>query len=114
MVPFYRRYYESRDRLALQQLYALPDVLTSASAGECGFKNSRKSTPLAAQLASTKAGNKARDEYGVRSVMIVVKGFGPGRESAIRAIKDCFDVSGITDNTKVPHNGCKAEKERRV
>lgn len=91
------------------------DTLSWATAGGMGFKGSRKSTPYAAQQAATKAGQAARDNFGMRSVDIYIKGPGPGREAAARALSNCFDkVTSIYDVTGIPHNGCRAEKERRV
>ena len=80
-----------------------------------GFKGSRKSTPYAAQQAATKAAQNARDNFGMRTVEIFIKGPGPGREAAARALSNCFDkVTSISDVTGIPHNGVRAEKERRV
>jgi len=79
-----------------------------------GFKGSRKSTPYAARLAADKAG-KAAIDMGMQEVDIFVKGPGPGRESAIRAIQGLgITVISITDRTPVPHNGCRPPKKRRV
>lgn len=91
------------------------NVLCQASAGSNGFKGSRKSTPFAAQVAGEKAGSKARDDYGMKVVRVIVKGPGPGRESAVRAlILLGFKISEIVDGTGIPHNGCRPSKERRV
>lgn len=91
------------------------NTLSWATAGGMGFKGSRKSTPYAAQQAATKAGQLARDNYGMRTIDIFIKGPGPGREAAARALSNCFDkVTSIYDVTGIPHNGCRAEKERRV
>lgn len=85
-----------------------------ATAGSAGFKGSRKSTPFAAQIAAEAAAARARDA-GMRSVSILVKGPGAGRESAIRAIqKSGIRITGIRDVTPIPHNGCKPPKRRRV
>ncbi len=85
------------------------------SSGGCiGYKGSRKGTPYAAQLAARNAAEKAQ-ENGVRSVDIVVKGPGPGRESAIRAVAAAgLDIRSIRDVTPIPHNGCRPPKRRRV
>ncbi len=84
------------------------------SAGSAGFKGSRKSTPFAARLAAEKA-IKAAQAIGIQEVEIFVKGPGPGRESAIRAIQGAgLKVTSITDKTPVPHNGCRPPKKRRV
>ena len=85
-----------------------------ASAGAVGFKGSRKSTPFAARLAAEKA-LKAAMDMGLREVDLIVKGPGPGRESAIRAIQGTeIRVNSIADVTPVPHNGCRPPKRRRV
>ena len=90
------------------------NVLAWASAGNAGFKGSRKSTPFAAQLAAEQAARKAM-EHGVRKVDVVVKGPGSGRETAIRSIQNVgIEVTGIKDVTPVPHNGCRPPKRRRV
>jgi small subunit ribosomal protein S11 len=85
-----------------------------ASAGAVGFKGSRKSTPFAARLAMEKA-LKAAMDMGLREVDLIVKGPGPGRESAIRAVQATeLRVNSIADVTPVPHNGCRPPKRRRV
>ena len=85
-----------------------------ASAGAVGFKGSRKSTPFAARLAMEKALKEAMD-MGLREVDLIVKGPGPGRESAIRAVQATeLRVNSISDITPVPHNGCRPPKRRRV
>ncbi|HKJ26057.1 MAG TPA: 30S ribosomal protein S11 [Anaerolineales bacterium] len=85
-----------------------------ASAGAVGFKGSRKSTPFAARLAMEKALKSAMD-MGLREVDLIVKGPGPGRESAIRAVQAVeLKVNSIADVTPVPHNGCRPPKRRRV
>jgi small subunit ribosomal protein S11 len=90
------------------------NVLSWASAGNVGFKGSRKSTPFAAQMAAEKAARAAM-EHGVRKVEVLVKGPGSGRETAIRSIQNTgIEVSGIKDVTPVPHNGCRQPKRRRV
>jgi small subunit ribosomal protein S11 len=84
------------------------------SAGSAGFKGSRKSTPFAARLAAESAIKTAMG-LGLQEVQIFVKGPGPGRESAIRAVQSMgLKVSSITDTTPVPHNGCRPPKKRRV
>jgi small subunit ribosomal protein S11 len=90
------------------------NCLAWASAGNVGFKGSRKSTPFAAQMAAEKAA-KAAMEHGVRRVEVQVKGPGSGRETAIRSIQNSgIEVSSIKDVTPVPHNGCRPPKRRRV
>ena len=89
-------------------------TLSWSSAGACGFKGSRKSTPFAAQVAADKAGQAAA-EYGVKNVDVLVKGPGPGRDSAVRGLHAAgFKVNSITDVTPIPHNGCRPPKKRRV
>ena len=90
------------------------DVIAWASAGNVGFKGSRKSTPFAAQMAAEKAARSAM-EHGVRKVDVQVKGPGSGRETAIRSIQQAgIEVTGIKDCTPIPHNGCRPPKRRRV
>ena len=90
------------------------NVIAWASAGNVGFKGSRKSTPFAAQLAAETAARRAM-EHGVRKVDVVVKGPGSGRETAIRTIQNTgIEVVGIKDVTPIPHNGCRPPKRRRV
>ena len=90
------------------------NVVAWSSAGRAGFKGSRKGTPFAAQVAGQNAGQQARDN-GVRSVDVLVKGPGSGRESAIRALQTTgIDVKSIRDVTPIPHNGCRPPKKRRV
>jgi small subunit ribosomal protein S11 len=89
-------------------------VIAWASAGKVGFKGSRKGTPFAAQMAGRDAGIIARD-MGVRSIDVLVKGPGGGRESAIRAMQAAgLTVKSIKDITPIPHNGCRPRKRRRV
>ena len=90
------------------------NAISWASAGELGFKGSRKSTPFAAQSASETAA-KAAMEHGLKSVEVFVKGPGSGRESAIRALETVgLQITMIKDVTPVPHNGCRPPKRRRV
>jgi small subunit ribosomal protein S11 len=90
------------------------NALAWASAGNVGFKGSRKSTPFAAQLAAEAASKRAQ-EHGVRKVDVFVKGPGSGRETAIRSLQASgLEILGITDATPVPHNGCRPPKRRRV
>ena len=90
------------------------NAISWASAGELGFKGSRKSTPYAAQTASETAA-KAAMEHGLKSVEVYVKGPGSGRESAIRALETVgLQITMIKDVTPVPHNGCRPPKRRRV
>ncbi len=91
------------------------NTLTWSSAGNSGFKGSRKSTPYAARLACQTAARAAEDVYGMTTVDVIVKGPGPGRESAIRALQNTrLRVRSIDDITPVPHNGCRPPKKRRV
>ena len=90
------------------------NVISWSSAGVCGFKGSRKSTPFAAQLVAEDAVKKAYD-HGLRSAKVVVTGPGAGRESALRVLqKTGVRVTGIRDITPIPHNGCRPPKRRRV
>jgi len=90
------------------------DALCWASAGTCGFKGSRKSTPFAGQCASQQAAEKAA-KFGVKEVEVRVKGPGAGRESAITALQSAgITVKTIEDVTPIPHNGCRPRKKRRV
>ena len=90
------------------------NAISWASAGELGFKGSRKSTPFAAQSASETAA-KAAMEHGLKSVEVYVKGPGAGRESAIRALETVgLQITMIKDVTPIPHNGCRPPKRRRV
>ena len=90
------------------------NVISWASAGELGFKGSRKSTPFAAQMAAETA-SKTAMEHGLRKVDVFVKGPGAGREAAIRALQATgIEVTSIKDVTPIPHNGCRPPKRRRV
>ncbi len=90
------------------------NALAWATAGGSGFRGSRKSTPFAAQVAAEKAGEKAK-EFGMKNLEVEIKGPGPGRESAVRALNNAgFQITNITDVTPIPHNGCRPPKKRRV
>ena len=90
------------------------NALAWATAGASGFKGSRKSTPFAAQVAAAKACETAI-EYGLKNLEVLVKGPGPGRESAVRALHSAgLKITNISDVTPVPHNGCRPPKKRRV
>lgn len=89
------------------------DTLSWATAGGSGFRGSRKSTPHAAKVAADRAADAAK-EYGIENLIVFVKGPGPGRESAIRALAGKFNVVELIDATGIPHNGCRPPKERRV
>jgi len=90
-------------------------VLCGSSSGSIGFKGSRKGTPYAAQQASLSAAGTARDQYGMKSVEVKVKGPGSGRESAVRALAAAgLHIVAIRDVTPIPHNGCRPPKRRRV
>jgi len=90
------------------------NTLSWATAGGSGFRGSRKSTPFAAQVAAERAGTRAKD-YGIKNVDVLVKGPGPGRDSAVRSLNNIgFKITNITDVTPIPHNGCRPPKRRRV
>ena len=90
------------------------NALSWATSGGAGFKDSRKSTPFAAQVAAEAAG-RAAQECGVKNLEVRIKGPGPGRESAVRALNALgMKISSITDVTPVPHNGCRPPKRRRI
>ena len=90
------------------------NAISWATAGGSGFRGSRKSTPFAAQVAAEKAANIAA-EVGLKNLEVFVKGPGPGRESAVRALNAAgFKITNITDVTPIPHNGCRPPKKRRV
>jgi small subunit ribosomal protein S11 len=90
------------------------NALCWATSGGSGFRGSRKSTPFAAQVASERASNVAL-EYGMKNVDVFVKGPGPGRESAVRALNNAgLRINSISDVTPIPHNGCRPPKRRRV
>lgn len=90
------------------------NAISWSTAGAAGFKGSRKSTPFAAQVAADKAAQAAA-EHGVKNVEVRIKGPGPGRESAVRALNAAgFKIANITDVTPIPHNGCRPPKRRRV
>jgi small subunit ribosomal protein S11 len=90
------------------------NTLSWATAGGCGFRGSRKSTPFAAQIAAERAG-KAAQEFGVKNLEVRVRGPGPGRESAVRSLNAAgFKITNIEDVTPIPHNGCRPPKKRRV
>ena len=90
------------------------NALCWATSGGSGFRGSRKSTPFAAQVAAERASNAAL-EFGMKSVDVFVKGPGPGRESAVRALNAAgLRINSISDVTPIPHNGCRPPKRRRV
>ncbi len=90
------------------------NALGWATAGGSGFRGSRKSTPFAAQVAADRVGQVVK-EFGLKNLEVNVKGPGPGRESAVRALNNAgFKIASITDVTPIPHNGCRPPKKRRV
>ncbi len=90
------------------------NALAWATAGGSGFRGSRKSTPFAAQVAAERVGNVVKD-FGMKNLEVRIKGPGPGRESAVRALNaNGFKIVSITDVTPIPHNGCRPPKRRRV
>ena len=90
------------------------NALAWATAGGSGFRGSRKSTPFAAQVAAERVGEMVK-EFGLKNLEVEVKGPGPGRESAVRALNNAgFRITNITDVTPIPHNGCRPPKTRRV
>lgn len=90
------------------------NTLGWATSGGSGFRGSRKSTPFAAQVAADRVGEKVK-EFGLRNLDVNVKGPGPGRESAVRALNNAgFKITSICDVTPIPHNGCRPPKKRRV
>ena len=90
------------------------NAISWATSGGSGFRGSRKSTPFAAQVAADRAGQAAK-EYGLKNLDVNVKGPGPGRESAVRALNNAgYKITSITDVTPIPHNGCRPPKKRRV
>jgi len=90
------------------------NALAWATSGGSGFRGSRKSTPFAAQVAADRVGQMVK-EFGVRNLDVNVKGPGPGRESAVRALHNAgFKITSISDVTPIPHNGCRPPKKRRV
>lgn len=90
------------------------NALAWATAGGCGFRGSRKSTPFAAQVAAEKAGLAAQ-EFGLKNLEVRVQGPGPGRESAVRSLNNAgYRITNIEDVTPIPHNGCRPPKKRRV
>ena len=90
------------------------NALAWATAGGSGFRGSRKSTPFAAQVAADRAGQTVK-EFGMKNLEVRVKGPGPGRDSAVRALNNAgFKITSISDVTPIPHNGCRPPKKRRV
>jgi len=90
------------------------NALAWATSGGSGFRGSRKSTPFAAQVAAERVGNVVK-EFGMKNLEVRIKGPGPGRESAVRALNaNGFKITSITDVTPIPHNGCRPPKRRRV
>src|SRR5471030_300792 len=90
------------------------NTLSWATAGGCGFRGSRKSTPFAGQVAAGKAIQKAVELYGAESAEVRIYGPGPGRDASVRAVRDLVQITAIYDVTGIPFNGCRASKARRV
>jgi len=90
------------------------NTLAWATAGGCGFRGSRKSTPFAGQVAAAKAIQKARELYGAESAEVRIYGPGPGRDASVRAVRDTVQITAIFDVTGIPFNGCRAPSARRV
>ena len=91
------------------------NTLFLLSAGKCGFKGSRKSTPFAAQTVATEAAIRAMRDYYMRSIIVIVRGPGGGRDPAIKSLKNNgLTIVELADNTPIPHNGCRPKKKRRV
>lgn len=94
---------------------SLGNVLAWASAGQCGFKGSRKGTPFAAQVAAEQVAKKVKELFGMTNIDVEVEGPGAARESALRTLHTCgLYVGDIKDRTRIPHNGCRPAKKRRV
>lgn len=90
------------------------NTLSWATAGGCGFRGSRKSTPFAGQVAAGKAMQKAKELYGCESAEVYIHGPGPGRDASVRAVRDVVQITGIYDVTGIPFNGCRQPSARRV
>lgn len=91
------------------------NTLAWATAGKAGFRGSRKSTPFAAQVAADSVANLVRDEFGMKNIEVYLRGPGPGRESTLRALVTAgLKIQMITDATRIPHNGVRPPKKRRV
>lgn len=94
---------------------SLGNVLAWSSAGQCGFKGSRKGTPFAAQVAAEIVAKKVKELFGMTNIDVEVVGPGAARESAVRTLHTCgLYVGDIKDKTRIPHNGCRPPKKRRV
>jgi len=89
-------------------------TLAWATAGGCGFRGSRKSTPFAGQVAAAKAIQKVKELYGAEYAEVRIYGPGPGRDASVRAVRDFVQITAIFDVTGIPFNGCRPPKERRV
>jgi len=114
-VPYGRAYiYATFNNTIITITDQYGNAISWATGGTSGFKGSRKSTPYAAQLAARNAA-KAAQEHGMRELDVFIKGPGPGREAAIRALQAAdMILRSITDKTPIPHNGCRPPKKRRV
>jgi small subunit ribosomal protein S11 len=90
------------------------NLLCASSSGACGFKGSRKGTPYGAQLASEAAAKNAVDNFGMKRIAVKVRGPGAGRDSAMRGLRTVLEIISFEDRTRLPHNGCRPRKKRRV
>ena len=90
------------------------NVLCASSSGACGFKGSRKGTPYGAQMAAEAVSKNASEQFGMKRLAVKVRGPGSGRDSAIRGLRASLEVTSFEDRTRLPHNGCRPRKKRRV
>ncbi len=91
------------------------NVLCARSSGGSGFKGSRKGTPFGAQIASEEAARQAKEDFDMRRIEVCIRGHGAGRDSAIRGLRSVgLEITKLRDRTRLPHNGCRPRKKRRV